>query len=80
MVRLQPRFERDGNSNKDVRANGRDQSLEGFKGNGGGIGGLQTAHREKRETVHLLASCKVLAGNEYLSRRKNALMVLAEGG
>ena len=32
---------------------------------------------DKRETVHhLLVSCKVLAGNEYV-RRHNALMVLA---
>ena len=45
MVRLQPRFDKDGNSNKDVLANGRDQSLEGVKGNGDGIKNLQTVHR-----------------------------------
>ena len=33
---------------------------------------------DKRETVHLLlAGCKVLAGNEYVRRHNNALMVFA---
>ena len=44
-VRLQPRFEKDGSNNREVGANGRDQSLEGFKENGGFIGDFQTVCR-----------------------------------
>ena len=51
MVRLQPRFEKDGSNNGDVRANGRHQSLEDFKGTGGGVGDLQAVSRQERDST-----------------------------